>query len=272
MPSPAPAIEDSRILVTGASSGIGAEFARQLAPRARALVLTGRDPERLSSVVSPEHAARITTIVADLSNSGGVADLVSEVGEAPDILINNAGITLGGPFARQSAEEWETVVETNVLAPLRLIHAFLPAWSARGSGAVLDVTSVAAFIACPGQTVYAASKSFLHSFSEGVAGEWRGSGIRMTILAPGSTRTPLFRRGGIDESKLLKSYLSPERVARDGIRALERGKPLTIPGWSNRALDLAVRWLPRRISRRMSRRIFAPLLVEEVGESGNAPR
>lgn len=264
MPRPAPRIEESRILVTGASSGIGAEFARQLAPRARALILTGRDAERLSAVVPPELAAHVTTVVADLSSAAGVSELVAEVGESPDILINNAGVTWGGPFSRQTGADWERVIETNVFAPLRLIHAFLPTWNERGTGAVLDVTSVAAFIACPGQTVYAATKSFLHSFSEGVAGEWEGSGIRMTILAPGSTRTPLFRRGGIDETKLLKSYLSPERVARDGIRALERGSRLVIPGGSNRALDLAVRWLPRAVTRRFSRRIFAPLLVEEI--------
>ena len=178
--------------------------------------------------------------------------------------MNNAGVTLGGAFADQDLDPVIAMLRLNIEAPLRLIHGLLPSWRARGEAAVLDVSSVAAFIPCPGQCAYAATKSFLHSFSEGLAGEWHGTGIRMTVLAPGSTRTAFFRRGGIDETKLPKNFQTPEEVARVGIRALERGAPLVISGRTNRAMDLAVRLCPRALTRRVARRILRPLITGEA--------
>ena len=257
-------IDGRTILITGASDGIGRALAEQLDGRAGKLILVARREEALRAL-----ADRLTTptrvLPADLAADGAVDTLLRELAsETVDVLINNAGVTVGGAFADQDLDPVIAMLRLNIEAPLRLIHGLLPAWRARGEGAVLDVASVAAFIACPGQSAYAASKSFLHSFSEGLTGEWHGTGLRMTVLAPGSTRTAFFRRGGIDETKLPKNFQTPEQVARVGIRALERGRPLAISGFSNRAMDLAVRFLPRALTRRVARRVLRPLITGEA--------
>ena len=257
-------IDGRTIVVTGASDGIGRALVEQLDGRAKRLILVARREEVLE-----ELAASLTSetrvIACDLSTEEGPdALLAALVDESVDTLVNNAGVTVGGAFAEQELAALRALLRLNVEAPMRLVHGLLPGWRARGAGAVLDVASVAAFVACPGQTVYAASKSFLHAFGEGLAGEWHGSGITVTTLAPGSTRTAFFRRGGIDAEKLMKRYQTPEAVARAGIRALERGKPLVIPGWSNRVIDGAVRLLPRAIVRAVVRRMFRPLVVGDA--------
>jgi len=248
------------VLITGASDGIGRALAEQLDERASRLILVARRKDALD-----ELARRLRTpcrvIPCDLASASGPAELLAAVlDERIDLLVNNAGVGLGGPFSRQELDPLIAMVRLNVEAPLRLLHGLLPRWIERGEGAVLNIGSLAGFVGCPGQGVYGATKSFLNYWSESLVPELTGSGVQVTLLAPGSTRTGFFARAGIDPAKLRKRYQSAEDVARAGLRAVERGEALRIPGGTNLAMYLGLKLAPRRLVRRAALRLLRPLL------------
>jgi len=156
------------------------------------------------------------------------------------------------------------MIRLNVEAPTRLIHAFLPGWRERGRGTILNVGSVAGLLPCPGMSAYGATKSYVNSLSQALAGELRRSGIQVSCLAPGSTRTEFFRHARIDETKLTKHFQSPETVAREGVRAMERGRILHIAGFWNRILDRWIRFSPRFLVRQIAGRVLRPLSSGEA--------
>lgn len=256
-------LEGRTVLITGASDGIGRAIAEQLDGRAARLLVTARGREALEGLCgrlrTPSRA-----IPCDLSRPEGPAELLAAVaGERIDLLVNNAGVGVGGAFSRQPLEPLISMVRLNVEAPLRLLHGLLPGWIARGEGAVLNVGSLAGFVGCPGQGVYSATKSFLNYWSEALASELAGSGVQVTLLAPGSTRTGFFARAGIDPTRLRKHFQSAEEVARAGLRAVERGAVQRVPGASNLAMYLALKLAPRSLVRRAARGIFRPLIESE---------
>lgn len=228
-------------VITGASSGIGAEFARQLAAQGLHLALVGRSEARLASVaeeIRAAHPVAVETLAADLGSPQGVEYVAAFIQALPqlDILINNAGYGTTGYFAESDIDRQVGMLDLHVTAPLRLCHAALPGMIARGSGAIVNVASVSAFASMPHTPVYSATKAALVKFSTGLQSELRGTGVRVQALCPGFTRTR-FHSGpefeGFRTEKLPGFFWTQaDAVVRDSLRALRNGGPVVVvPGW-----------------------------------------
>jgi len=240
-------------LVTGASSGIGREIARVLAEKGFNLVLTARTQNALDDLaaeLTAQHGTSARVIVADLARPGAAASLYEQVTQAGvqiEALVNNAGFATFGPFSITDLAVERDELQVNVVALTELTKLFLAGMLARRRGRVLNVASTAAFQAGPFMAVYHASKSYVLHFSEALAEEVRGSGVTVTAVCPGYTATGFQKRAGIVHSKLFDGKLTAAAVARIGIDAMLRGRTLVIPGFTNAALALLVRLVPRRV-------------------------
>ena len=259
-------------VVTGASSGFGVIFAEQLAKRGLSLVLAGRDEHRLTAVaqrvrlISPD--IEVELIVGDLGTTSGVDALVAHLqGRPVDVLVNNAGFGTYGLFAELDAGREQNMVAVNVDALVRLTHAVLPGMLARGSGGILNVASTIAFQPAPYQASYGASKAFVLSLSQALWAETRGSGVTVTALCPGPTRTGFVDALGSDVSHTAtyRHLAAPEPVVLAGLRALDRGRPVAIPGLRDRFMASAVRLAPGWVSTLVSGRMLRPTDVSVSG-------
>jgi short-subunit dehydrogenase len=250
-------------LVTGASSGIGAAFARALHRRGEKLVLLARRVERLQAL-SRELDGAPVVIPADLSASGAVARVREQIearGLDVALLVNNAGLGHTAAFEKQDPEVVRRMIAVNVSAVVELTHAFLPAMKARGRGRIINVASNAAFQPVPYLTVYAATKAFVLSFSEGLDEELRGSGVRVQALCPGTTATEFFEVSGTRRELLVSRLpmMSAEAVVAESLRGLESGRVRVVAGLQNRLLGFVVqRVAPRSLARRVAARLYRP--------------
>jgi short-subunit dehydrogenase len=249
----------SMAVITGASSGLGAIFAEQLAKRGHSLVLAGRDETRLKAVAQ-KVGGNVELVVGDLGTGQGVAALVTHLnGRDIDVLVNNAGFGTYGPFAEIDAEREHELLAVNVDALVRLTHAVLPGMLARGRGGILNVASTIAFQPGTYQATYGASKAFVLSLSQALWAETRGTGVAVTALCPGPTRTGFVDALGSDVSHtaIYRRLAAPQPVVAAGLRALDRGRAVVIPGWRYRVMAtggrLAPGWLLALISGRMLR-------------------
>lgn len=246
------------VLVTGASSGIGLELARCFAAERCRLVLVARNAAALESLATElrqVHNTEVRVLPADLAQAETPGQLFAELqraGLCVDVLVNNAGFGAHGDFAELPLARQLEMVQVNVTALMQLTGLFLPGMVARHQGGVLNVASTAAFQPGPGMAVYFATKACVLAFGEALAEELRGSGVTVTTLCPGPTRTNFGKvanfRGG---DHLTRHAMSAAAVARYGHEAFRRGRVLAIPGLSNRLLTLLVRLLPRLVVRRM---------------------
>lgn len=242
-------------LVTGASSGIGAVFARSLAARGYDLVLAARRRERLEQLAAELRAATgaaAEPLVADLSEDAGVRRVEERIAAAPNLefLVNNAGFGVLGHFSEIDVAMHDRMHRVHVLAALRLTHAALRGMIARAKGSIVNVSSVAAFFQNPGSVTYAATKAWMNSFTEGVHLELksRGSPLRVQALCPGFTYTEFHDTAGIDRSPIPKAWwMQAEDVVEASFRGLEQGKLFVIPGWRYRLLVALTRPLPRSL-------------------------
>jgi uncharacterized protein len=242
-----------RALVTGASSGIGADLARELAAGGHDLVLVARGEDKLRALageLEKAHAIQAQVIGADLAEPDAAVRLkktLDERGLDVDVLINNAGYALYGRFAETDAHDEMRMIQVNIVALTQLTKLLLPAMLERKKGRILNVASTAAFQPGPLMAVYYASKAYVLSLSEALANECGGSGVTVTALCPGPTSTGFQARANMQESKLVKGkdIMSSAEVAKAGYRALMKGKAVVIPGASNKMLAQAVRFLPR---------------------------
>lgn len=247
-------------LVTGATSGIGAAFARRLAADGYDLVLVARDEARLrrsAEELAREHGVRVEPHPADLTDEAALATVahrLADPAQPVELLVNNAGLSLHRAFRESTADEQERLLRLNVHAVMRLTLAAVPGMAARGSGGVINVSSVAGFAALlPGST-YPASKAWVTAFSESVAGEVAPYGVRVTALCPGYVRTEFHDRAGIDMSRTPAGWwLSAEAVADAGMRAWARGRVVHVVDWRYRLLVRALPFVPRRLVRRIAR-------------------
>lgn len=243
-------------LITGASAGLGAEFARQCAARGEALVLVARRRERLEALKA-ELKTEVSLFAADLALPGAAADLVGRIeaeGHAIGTLINNAGFGLGGRFADQPAARQTEMVALNIGALTELSRAVLPGMLARGAGGILNIASTAAFQPGPNMAVYYATKAYVLSFTEALHQELKGSGIKISALCPGPTATEFFDVAEVT-GMLPRMATDPVAVVRKGLRGLGRNKAVVIPGLGNKSMAQSHRFLPRSAMRRIMARI-----------------
>ena len=227
-------------LITGASSGIGAEMARQLAPHARVLVLVARRSDRLAALKTEleRSGMEIQCHAADLADGAQVERLLAaleESGTKVDFLINNAGLGDHGRFEDSDWKRVQAMLDLNIKALTRLTHALLPGLIRSGRGAILNVSSIVAFLPMPNMAVYAASKAYVSSFTEALRAELRGTGVAVSSLCPGPVETEfgaVAKRAGEEDAAPAPDFLKlpVERIVRDGLRGLERGRARTIPG------------------------------------------
>lgn len=249
-------LEGQVALVTGASAGLGVEFARQLSERGFRLVLAARRKERLDALAAELGNAR--TVAIDLGRPGAAAALMADIaehGETVDLLVNNAGFGIIGPVASTDPDRLRQMVDVNVGALTELTRAVLPAMIERRSGAILNVASTAAFQAAPGFAAYSASKAYVLSFTEAVHEEVRGSGIKLSALCPGPTRTEFGAVAGFS-NKLGRAFdavaMDAPTVVRLGLAALDRNQAVRVTGAINKVGAAAVRFLPRLLVRRIA--------------------
>jgi short-subunit dehydrogenase len=258
--------EEQWAVITGASSGLGSIFADHLAKRGMSLVLTGRDEARLSAVAQQvgKKCVDVEVVVGDLGTAAGVDDLVARLdGRAIEVLVNNAGFGTYGPFAEIDAGREHELVAVNVDALVRLTHAVLPGMLARGRGGILNVASTIAFQPGPYQATYGASKAFVLSLSHALWAETRGTGVTVTALCPGPTRTGFVDALGSDVSHtaVYRHLAAPEPVVAAGLRALDRGHAVVVPGMRNRVIATGGRLTPGWLSARISGRMLRPAKV-----------
>ncbi|MFZ5895986.1 MAG: SDR family NAD(P)-dependent oxidoreductase [Myxococcota bacterium] len=248
------------VLVTGASSGLGEEFARQLAHRGANLILTARSQDKLR--YAAEDLARVNGIsthyiVADLGEASGIKSLLTQIdalGIAPTHVVNNAGFGSTGPLGETDAENEARMVRVNSEAVMSITRHFLPSMLARGEGGFIQVASTAAFQPTPFMTTYGATKAFVLSFSLALAEELHGSPLRVLAFCPGPVVTGFQRAAGIQKAGLVRmAKLEAPRVVRTALDAYDDGRIVVVPGTLNAVQAAAVRVLPRGIVLRATR-------------------
>ncbi|OAN32626.1 SDR family NAD(P)-dependent oxidoreductase [Mycolicibacterium iranicum] len=260
LPSPSPT---TTAVVTGASSGIGADLARELAARGHGVTLVARREDRLRDLADElSGKVRVEVIACDVADAEARADLLAEVerlGLTAYILINNAGIGTIGPVVDSTPQAEINQVRVNVEAVIDLTTRAVQQMVPRGRGAILNVGSTAGFQPFPGQSGYAATKAFVRSYTDGLRGELAGTGVTVAALHPGPVRTEFLEVAGMDERTFAAAFpkflwIPSREVAKKGIEALESGRSV-IPGWQNE--------IPARVFEFLPRRLLLPLLKNQ---------
>ncbi|HEY0700911.1 MAG TPA: SDR family oxidoreductase [Micromonospora sp.] len=241
-----------RALITGATAGIGAAFARRYAADGHALLLVARDADRLAASATEltgRYGVPVDVLPADLSTdegTGRVAERLADPAAPVDVLVNNAGIGLNQSFLRSDVADEERMLRLNVQAVLRLTHAALPPMTARRTGAVINVSSVAGFGPIAAGSTYSASKAWVTNFSESIAASARPFGVRVMALCPGFTRTEFHDRAGMDVTGTPSwMWLQADEVVREALRDLGRGRSVSVPDWKYKAAVFLLRHAPR---------------------------
>ncbi len=250
--------DNTTALVTGASSGIGAEIARELARRGHGLTLVARREDRLKALadeIAHSHGVRTEVIVADLADAGSRAklpDVLEQRGLTADILVNNAGFTTMGPVHRADHSAEVAVVRTNVEAVVDLCTLFVPGMVTRHRGAVLNTASTAAFQPLPGQATYGASKAFVLSYGRALGAELRGKGVTVTTLCPGPVQTGFAEAAGMTDEEASESlpkllWVPAAEVAKAAVEGLAAGRAVVIPGSVNRTAAALAHLVPKSL-------------------------
>jgi uncharacterized protein len=237
-----------RALITGATAGIGREFAVQLAAQGRDLVIVARDEARLQALaeeLESLHGVDVEVLPADLRQTAALEKVEQRLRDSSkpvDVLINNAGFGIGKSFDRSDIDDEQAILDVMVTAVMRLSHAALPGMKERNRGGIIVVSSIAGFYA--GGTYFAA-KAWATTFARGLASQLRGTNVRVTALCPGFTRTEFHERGKLDASTISDwLWLSAEKVVADGLRDFEAGRTISVPGIQYKALTGLARVLP----------------------------
>jgi len=241
-------------LITGASAGLGVEFARQLSKRGHRLVLAARRKERLEDLAKELGNARAVAI--DLSKAGAAAKLLADVeaaGEQVDLLVNNAGFGLIGRFAELDAQRERQMIDLNVGVLMDLCRAVAPHMIQRKSGGILNVASTAAFQPGPNMAVYFATKAFVLSFTEALHEELKPHGVKVSCLCPGPTRTEFGEVAGFGGNGLFdRTAMEAPEVVEAGIEGLEKNRAVVVPGLVNKIGATSTRFAPRSIVRKIA--------------------
>ncbi|WP_037499003.1 SDR family NAD(P)-dependent oxidoreductase [Sphingomonas jaspsi] len=241
-------------LITGASAGLGVDFARQLSARGRRLVLVARRKDRLDALAAQLGNARAVEL--DLSEPNAADKLMADLaahGEHVDLLVNNAGFGLTGKFVGQDGKRLRQMIDLNCGLLTELAHAVMPGMIERNSGQILNVASTAAFQPGPGMAVYFATKAYVLSFSEALHEEVKGDGVTVSALCPGPTATEFGQVAGFGGHPVVdKMFMTSPEVVRIGLEGIDAGKAVVIPGFANKAGAQGHRFLPRSILRKIA--------------------
>lgn len=253
-------------LITGASSGIGAAFARELARRKTDLVLVARSQDKLNALATElqaQYPISIDVIVQDLTEPGSgtaVYERVNQKSLTIDLLINNAGFGDYGPFADRPLKRHLDMIDLNIRALVELTHLFLPGMRDRRSGSIINLSSIAGFQPIPYMSVYAASKAFVLSFTEALGAEHREFGIRVQALCPGPTETQFFHVAGFSESMKVNNNVTVmpvETVVNASLAALEKNQPVVVTGTlTTQAIVNLPRFFPREMLVNLMEKLF----------------
>jgi uncharacterized protein len=248
LPKPSP---DATVLITGASSGIGAEIARGLARRGYPLLLVARREERLVELAEElrdEHGVRVDLMPLDLADDAARRQLIERISRDPVAgLCNSAGFGTSGPFHTLPIEREREEVILNALALMELTHATLPGMVERGTGAVLNIASVAGFQPLPGMAVYSGTKAFVQTFSEAVHEELHGTGVSCTVLCPGPVPTEWAEIADAQQWSVGIAQVSPNDVAEAAIDGMLEGKRSVVPGLVPKVMSMGGRFAPRSV-------------------------
>jgi short-subunit dehydrogenase len=241
-------------LITGASGGIGLELARIFAEQGYALVLVARNRERLEEIAVELKPTPVQVLAKDLALVGAAEGIHREVPKV-DVLVNNAGYGVYGPFVKTPLDDELGMLQLNMTALVVLTKLYLPAMVAAKNGKILNVASTAAFQPGPLMALYYATKAFVLSFSEAIGNELEGTGVTVTALCPGPTATGFQARTKLEKSRLIKrmKVMDARTVAEAGYRGLMAGKPVVIPGLMNKLLAQSVRFSPRVLVTKIAR-------------------
>lgn len=256
--------KDSTALVTGASSGIGADIARSLAKRGHNVVLVARREERLAELareLTANHRVRADVVAVDLQTKSGrkaMLKAIAELGLRVDVLINNAGFGSAGLFQRLKGEREAELVRLNCEVVVSLCGEFVPKMVDRGAGAVLNVASTAGFQPLPTQATYSASKAFVLTFTQALTADLHGTGVTATVLCPGPVKTEFGEVAGLQLESVMPEFawVSSEDVAEAGVDGLERGKGVVIPGKINKVTAVGGQFTPRSLLLGLGRRVY----------------
>jgi short-subunit dehydrogenase len=251
-------------LITGATSGIGASYAKRLACEGYNLILTGRRKEKITALandLSQAYHVNVEVIIVELSDSIELDTLVDRIKNLHiDILINNAGFGVNRYFNDEDLKIQEEMVRVHIICPVRLIHAVLPDMISRGSGVIINVSSVGAFLSIPKNTIYSGTKAFLRAFTESLHLELIGTGVKVQVLCPGLVRTDFHEKIDISKEKQentrLVSWRSPDEIVDISIRGIEKNEVVCIPGWSTRIRIFLMSILPKQIYYNLVRKIL----------------
>jgi len=263
---------DRWALVTGASSGIGAEFARQLAARGMHLVLTARRSElmeELADELHTRHGTRTEILTRDLSDSAQVTELMRDVESRNidvELLINNAGFGLVTEVENTDPHRVQELLRLNIAALTQLTYWVLPQMLERQHGAIVNVSSLVAFQPVAYMPAYAASKAFSLHFSEALWAEVRDRGVTVMALCPGTTATGFFNVAGVPGWLKKQRSQTPEQVVKAALKALEKRRQYTVTDWPNYLLSLVARIAPRKIVVTESMKYFRPQRKEQDPE------
>lgn len=238
-------------LITGATAGIGAAFARRLAADGYDLVLVARDAQRLSALgaeLTGRHGVSVESLAADLSTEAGPEPVVERLRDAArpvHLLVNNAGIGLRRTFLRTEVEDEARLIRLNIGAVMRLTHAVLPMMTERRHGAIVNVSSVAGFGPVSAGSTYPASKAWVTNFSESIGQTAAAYNVRVMALCPGFTRTEFHERAGIDTHGSPEwLWLDADDVVAAAIQDLGRGRSVSVPNWKYKVAAMSVRLAP----------------------------
>jgi|SRR5215218_3052113 len=260
LPSPAP---ESTCLITGASSGIGAEIARSLSRRGHGVTLVARRTERLEQLAEElrdRNGVRVEVLGCDLGDAAARQGMTAEIEEGGlrvEVLVNNAGFGSGGRFDRLDAQREVEMVRLHVEAVVDLCGRYVPAMVQRGRGGVLNVASTAAFQPLPRQATYAASKAFVLSFTDALHEDLSRTGVTATTLCPGPVRTEFWQSAGIEARGLPAFVLADAaEVSEAGVNGLEKGRRVVVPGPLNRAGALGGQLAPRGLFLKVAGKVY----------------
>jgi short-subunit dehydrogenase len=261
MPSTHPGGQRRTALITGGSGGIGLEIAKVLARRGFNLVLVARNRDALEAAagqIEGKHTVSVHVFAADLrrrESPEAIFDFLRNGSIGIDVLVNNAGFGLGGEFAETELTRELEMIQVNIAALTHLTKLFLPAMIKRKSGRILNVASTAAFVPGPLMAVYYATKAYVLSFSQALAEELRNTGVTVTALCPGPTRTEFAEQAQVGNSRLFTAFgiADATDVAEYGVSAMLHGRRVAIPGLKNKIVAQANRFAPRALTAKVAR-------------------